>query len=313
MIIKCPTEFKKDPEKWEIFLAGPIQDAEEWQNTLPEIPEITWISPRRESYDSFDYVPQVDWETRMLRRSNIVIFYIPPEKGHTPGHEYAQTTRTEFGEILARGKKVFLGVHNDFPGRKYLEEKLKQYDPEEKVYDNLNDLISAVLKYIDKKSKTVYFTSDTHFSSHRALELSRRPFKNINQMDWYMIEKWNDTVVPGSKVFHLGDFGNEWALEYLSGKIIRLEGNYERKEGGTDLLKDYILGDYYMCHEPLTAQKKWPEYFGLFGHIHGRQRIKKFGIDVGVDANNFKPMSLKDVEFYRTAITRGYYDAEVWC
>ena len=42
-------------------------------------------------------------------------------------------------------------------------------------------------------------------------------------------------------------------------------------------------------------------------------KVKKFGIDVGVDANNYEPMSLADVRFYINAIDKGYYDDDVWC
>ena len=50
----------------------------------------------------------------------------------------------------------------------------------------------------------------------------------------------------------------------------------------------------------------------IFGHIHGRQKIKKFGIDVGVDGNNYTPVSDDEVLFYINAIRKGYYDDEVW-
>lgn len=316
MIVRCPIEIKKDPFKWEVFLAGPIQGAPEWQNTLPDLSGITWISPRRESYENFSYEPQVDWETRMLRRANVVLFWIPPEAEHIEGRGYAQTTRTEIGEMLGRGKKVFIGVDPNFPGRRYFESKLRQYDPQARVYSSLEETLSSLLSYINAKKPGIYFTSDTHFSSSRALELSKRPFVDVPQMDWTMIERWNNKVVPGSKVFHLGDFGCEWALNELCGDIVRIEGNYERDgkdHTSTQLLSDYIYDDYYLCHEPLKAKEKWPKYFGLFGHIHGRQKIKKFGIDVGVDANNYTPMSLEDVIFFREAIEKGYYDDEVWC
>ena len=51
----------------------------------------------------------------------------------------------------------------------------------------------------------------------------------------------------------------------------------------------------------------------LFGHIHGRQKVKPWeGLDVGVDSNNFTPCSIQDIEFYRNALEKGYYDEEVW-
>ena len=315
MIVKCPEEIKKDPSTWEVFLAGPIQGAPEWQFTLPDLPGIRWISPRRESYENFEYEPQVDWETRMLRRANIVLFYIPKAED-TKFPDYAKTTRTEFGEMLGRGKKIFAGIYDSFPGRRYFESKLQQYDPQAKLYRSLGELVEAVLSWINAQKPGTYFTADTHFSSPRALELSKRPFNTTSEMDWTMIERWNNKVVPGSTVYHLGDFGDTWALNELGGNIIRIAGNYERDEGNIDKLPNELqVGDYYLCHEPCTVKSKtqYNKLFGLFGHIHGRQKVKMFGIDVGVDANNYTPMSQEEVEFYRNAIRKGYYDDEVWC
>jgi len=39
---------------------------------------------------------------------------------------------------------------------------------------------------------------------------------------------------------------------------------------------------------------------------------KPFGYDVGVDANNYKPVSIDEIEFYRNAIEKDSYDEEVW-
>ena len=49
----------------------------------------------------------------------------------------------------------------------------------------------------------------------------------------------------------------------------------------------------------------------LFGHIHEKRKIAPFGLNVGVDCNNFQPVSCKDVEFYINAILH-HYDDEVY-
>ena len=51
--------------------------------------------------------------------------------------------------------------------------------------------------------------------------------------------------------------------------------------------------------------------FNLFGHIHGKQLVKKFGLDVGVDGHHFMPIDESVVEFYYNAITK-YYDNNVF-
>ncbi len=147
-------------------------------------------------------------------------------------------------------------------------------------------------------------------------------------MDWGMIQRWNDKVKPGDKVYHLGDFGDLWPLQYLNGDITLILGNYERnaeEEYKNQLLLDkrisitssLELGRYFLNHEPKKGLEKMKslgisDKWLLFGHIHGRQKVKKFGIDVGVDANNYYPMSKEDVDFYINAIQNGYYDEDVW-
>ena len=50
---------------------------------------------------------------------------------------------------------------------------------------------------------------------------------------------------------------------------------------------------------------------GRFSGIFMEDRGKKFGVDVGVDCNNFYPISLQDLKFYFNAINK-HYDEEVW-
>ena len=173
IIIKSPNELPPKKNKWYIFLAGPIQGAPEWQNNIPNISnEIIWLSPRRENYDNFNYEEQVIWETNCLRIADIILFWIPEPLEIIEGRDYAQTTRTEFGEYLARGKKVIIGINNKFPRRRYFESKCKQYGIK-KLYDNINDCLIEVEKYINEyKNIQTFYTSDTHFGSERAMNLS---------------------------------------------------------------------------------------------------------------------------------------------
>lgn len=342
-IIKCPNEITGLNEKWKVFLAGPIQGAPEWQFQLPELDNVVWLCPRRESYPvpDFNYYEQTEWETHALRAANIVLFWIPEEDEPVAGRSYAQTTRFELGENMARGKRIILGVHDKFPGRRYFEYKASKYGViGNEVFSTLEDCVKALKTYIGNAEAhpNTFFTSDTHFTSERALTLSTRPFKTVEEMDRTMIERWNNVVNPCDLVYHLGDFGEEWPLGYLSGNIFFIEGNYER-DGKTsikpELVKAYSKGavipppftdkngnnhTFLLCHEPEQCRvdicrmnrSRKDKIFGLFGHIHGRQRIKSFGIDVGVDCNNYTPMSLEQVLFYRNAVDKGFYDNNVW-
>lgn len=344
MIINCPNSFSDLNKVWKVFCAGPIQGGPDWQNNMPEVESVVWLSPRRTSYPvpDFNYNEQVQWETDALRSSNIVLFWIPEPIENIPGRAYAQTTRFELGENLARGKRIILGAYKDFPGRKYLEFKTQKYENVigSKVCSSLEECLELLENYINSQVPTTNFTSDTHFSSDRTLELSKRPFLNTEEMDWTMIERWCNSVNPGDTVWHLGDFGESWPLKYLSGNINIIPGNYERegkykieskffenaeKDNNVLDIDNISNSDVYivnidnnifnLVHEPCSGIELFKETgnYCLFGHIHGRQKIKEFGIDVGVDCNNFAPISIKDILFYINAIENGYYDEEVFC
>lgn len=175
----------------------------------------------------------------------------------------------------------------------------------------------------------IWFTSDTHFSSIRTLELSRRPFKTTEEMDDILIENWNSVVGKDDIVYHLGDFGAYRIVSKLNGKINLIFGNYERKDNLSDekLLSfgfnsicrdDSLLVDINnelrlnMCHEPSKCIKNNnTSLFNLFGHIHKSQMVRRYGLNVGLDCHNFFPINLDTVLFYKNAI-ENHYDDEVF-
>jgi calcineurin-like phosphoesterase family protein len=53
---------------------------------------------------------------------------------------------------------------------------------------------------------TVFFTGDTHFGDHRVLNISKRPFGSVQEMDASITESWNAVVRAEDEVWHLGDF-----------------------------------------------------------------------------------------------------------
>lgn len=83
--------------------------------------------------------------------------------------------------------------------------------------------------------------------------------------------------------------------------------------------------EIHMVHEPskchynyrMDQYIKVPDcdnkiIMNLFGHIHEKGKIKRCGLNVGVDCNHFYPVSSDEVEFYLYAILH-YYDDEVFC
>lgn len=177
---------------------------------------------------------------------------------------------------------------------------------------------------------SIWFTSDTHFGQERTLELSRRPFDSVNQMDRALVARWNEVVKPEDTVFHLGDFGDPSKVRQLNGeRVVLVPGNYDtpvvieslRKYCSKLFVWDEPCAlfappdgfdlpyELHLVHEPEKATST--SFFYLFGHIHQLQMVKRNGLNVGVDCHQFRPIGLETIKFYYDAITK-HYDHNVF-
>lgn len=178
-----------------------------------------------------------------------------------------------------------------------------------------------------------FYTADTHFSSEQHRVGNFRPFEDIGEMNTKIIDEWNKKVRPDDVVMVLGDFGDYTILPKLNGNIDLLVGNYERDEYNMYIrdneepitMEEYFLnkgfrnvyvddsiispcGQYELVHEPLHRETDKPY---LFGHIHGTQRVKRNGLNVGVDCHHFKVLSSLEVAKHIEAIQK-WMDDEVF-
>jgi len=106
-----------------IFLAGPIQGAKDWQaEAARRIGDRAHVAnPRRPEFPAGAFDEQVRWESRWLARATVVLFWLAAEHEHRCDRAYAQTTRFELGEWLAKAPaRVVAGGEESFPGMRYL-------------------------------------------------------------------------------------------------------------------------------------------------------------------------------------------------
>jgi len=76
----------------------------------------------------------------------------------------------------------------------------------------------------------IWFSSDTHYGHKRIIELAKRPFSSVEEMDEVMIERHNARVRPGDQFFHVGDFAfadHDPYLRRLNGQKFLVSGNHD--------------------------------------------------------------------------------------
>ncbi|MFN3945092.1 MAG: metallophosphoesterase family protein [Allosphingosinicella sp.] len=156
----------------------------------------------------------------------------------------------------------------------------------------------------------VFFTSDTHFGDHRTLNIGRRPFASVAEMDAALVARWNAAVAPEDEVWHLGDVARRAAdvpalLARLPGRKHLVRGNNDppgtASAPGWDSVQDYAELEIegrrlVLCHYPFrTWNGQHKGAINLHGHSHGRMKPLTRQIDVGVDVWDFRPVTLAEL------------------
>ena len=156
--------------------------------------------------------------------------------------------------------------------------------------------------------KIAWFISDNHFNHENIIKYCNRPFKNVKEMDEYMIKQWNSVINKEDLVYHLGDFAlglkpDEYKelINKLNGKIILIRGNHERigkkfleRVGFIEIHKKIIIGNYILSHRP-QDESQIPEGFkNIHGHIHNNgykeDTDESKYINVSVEIHDYKPI-----------------------
>jgi calcineurin-like phosphoesterase family protein len=157
---------------------------------------------------------------------------------------------------------------------------------------------------------TLFFTSDTHFGDHRTLNIHKRPFGSVADMDAALVERWNAAVEPEDEVWHLGDFARN--AGDVPGLLARLNGRKHLVLGNNDPIataeadgwesvqhyaelkvEDRLL---VLCHYPFRSWNgQHRKSINLHGHSHGKLKPLPRQIDVGVDAWEFRPVRLEQL------------------
>jgi calcineurin-like phosphoesterase family protein len=154
---------------------------------------------------------------------------------------------------------------------------------------------------------TVFFTADTHFGDHRTINIQRRPFATVADMDAALVANWNAVVGPDDAVWHLGDVARRPGdvpalLGQLNGRKHLIRGNNDPDATvaaiGWASVADYAEIEvegrtFVLCHYPFRSwNRQHRGAINLHGHSHGRLKPMARQYDVGVDPNGFAPVAL---------------------
>ena len=175
------------------------------------------------------------------------------------------------------------------------------------------------------REEKVWFTADNHFGHANIIRYCARPFASVEEMNETLINNWNRVVGKNDIVFHLGDFSvggaAEWTslVERLNGRIYLVLGNHDMNNVNQGFMKrfEYVTMQLlikvgkqriYLNHYPfLCFGGAYRGTWQLFGHVHtslcnpglDNSRLSMLfptQYDVGVDNNNFTPVSYGEVE-----------------
>jgi calcineurin-like phosphoesterase family protein len=132
-----------------------------------------------------------------------------------------------------------------------------------------------------------FLVSDTHFGHAGVCKFLRadgtklRPWDSPEEMDEEMIRRWNETVRPNDKVYHLGDVViNRKALKTLhrlNGDKVLIKGNHDifRLEEYTPFFRDirayHVLNGLILSHIPVHEESLARFGCNIHGHLHANR------------------------------------------
>ena len=168
----------------------------------------------------------------------------------------------------------------------------------------------------------IYFTSDLHLGHANIIKHCNRPFHDADEMDEFLIKKWNEKVSSCDTVHILGDFifrskrPPEEYLSVLKGKKHLVVGNHDKAWMKKVNLEDWFESVEMMrfmtdgqrkltlCHYPMMS---WPFSnhggYMVYGHIHDDTRMDYWPmiernplmLNAGADINGFAPVTFEEM------------------
>jgi len=150
-----------------------------------------------------------------------------------------------------------------------------------------------------------FFTADEHYGHKNIIRFCSRPFATVDEMDAELTRRHNEVVGPNAIVIHAGVFtlankakANRY-IGQLAGEHIFVRGSHDRwmTDPKFDIWHETIEEQFVVvCH---YVMRTWPRShhnsWQLYGHSHGRLEPVGKQWDIGVDNNDFTPVSFPQI------------------
>lgn len=169
-----------------------------------------------------------------------------------------------------------------------------------------------------------FFTSDTHWGHSNIIKYSKRPYKDVEEMNEMMLQEWNKIVKPQDVIYHMGDVSFmpfpklKNYLYRMNGTIHVTLGNHDKditrnqsellRQGKIASITHYrelnMGGEFIVLFH--YGQRVWNKShrgsIHLYGHSHGSLPPHGKSVDVGVDCkeitHEYRPIHLDEVIRY---------------
>lgn len=172
------------------------------------------------------------------------------------------------------------------------------------------------------------FTSDPHYAHKNIIQHANRPFVSVEEMNSELIRRYNEKISDDDTVLWVGDafFCNvekaKKIMAQLNGRKMIVIGNHDRSMGsmagiGFDVVMEECMlqisgKPVRIKHYPYAGNKtsegglenryldrRPPKIKGeilIHGHTHSKVKVNGTMVHVGVDAHDFYPVMISDVE-----------------
>ena len=155
-----------------------------------------------------------------------------------------------------------------------------------------------------------FFTADEHYGHTNIIKYCNRPFSSVEEMDEMIISNHNKVVGDEDITVHVGDFCLIDNTKLVFTKYVhRLKGIHIFLRGSHDrwlntLHNIHEIWEKKIDDQPIVAchyaMRVWPKNhynsWLVFGHTHGKLAPEGKSWDVGVDSNNFTPVSFEQLK-----------------